>query len=65
MITLTISYDPATGQLGLKGPVGDKVACLGVMEMAKHALLSGRPSESKPALVVAGPVIPDLSQKRG
>jgi len=63
-ITVTLHDD---GKLGIEGPVSDKLTCLGLLEAAKHALLSRTPEAVKamPKLVMPGPVIPDLSHKRG
>jgi hypothetical protein len=66
-ITVTLHDD---GKLGIQGPVGDKLMVLGLLEAAKHALLSRTPEAVKDLpdarrLVVAGPVIPDLAKQRG
>ena len=45
MIQIVISFDPITKEVQVKGPIEDKVFCLGVIEMAKYAIQSQIPSK--------------------
>lgn len=43
VVTLTIRFNPQSGETQIHGPLGDKVFCLGVLELAKQAVLSFKP----------------------
>ena len=56
MITLTISFDPKTGKLDVRGPLGDRILCLGLMEAAKDQILSYVPPDPKLVSIANGAV---------
>lgn len=37
-VKLTIALDPSTGQVNVNGPIGDRLLCFGLLEMAKEAI---------------------------
>ena len=37
-LTLTITFDQTTGQVGVNGPIQNPLLCMGMMEMAKKAI---------------------------
>lgn len=41
-IRITITFDPGNGQIGLQGPIQDPILFMGMLEMAKAALLEAR-----------------------
>jgi hypothetical protein len=55
-LDITLGSD---GSLNVNGPVENKVACLGLLELAKHAVLTHDPRQ-----VAAAPVGIDLSHLR-
>ena len=54
VITLTVTFDPATGQVQVTGPIQDKILCCGLLEMAKSTVLKQEVSRIIPALVQKG-----------
>jgi hypothetical protein len=38
IVTLTIQMNQATRQIGVQGPIEDKLFCYGLLEMAKEAI---------------------------
>ena len=38
MIEIHISFNPENGAVNVNGPIGDKIACYGVLEAAKDAI---------------------------
>jgi len=53
-IQLVVTLDPATGNIQLTGPVNDRILVMGLLEMAKVALLS-QPAPS--SIVVPQPIV--------
>ena len=48
VVTLSISYSPSTGQLGIYGPIRtDPIMCMGLLDMAKFQILARQESESR------------------
>jgi hypothetical protein len=37
-IELVISFDQTTGQVGVSGPINDRILCYGLLEMAREAI---------------------------
>lgn len=53
LATLEITWDPNTGNVGLKADEANQMELLGMMEMAAHALLSARKNtDGAPHLLV-------------
>lgn len=44
---LVITLDPATGSVQVSGPIGNRLVCYGMLEMAKEAIQGHAPSEAK------------------
>lgn len=42
--TLSISYSPSTGSLGIYGPLGDRPFCLYLLEMARIQIMTKPPA---------------------
>lgn len=38
VVTLVITMDQLTGQVNVTGPIQNTILCMGMIEMAKHAL---------------------------
>lgn len=38
-ISLTVTFDPSTGRIGLNAPMDQRMMCYGMLEMAKEILL--------------------------
>lgn len=65
-IVLKIMLDPATGQLGVEGPLDKALLALGMIESAKHIILThqNKAVEPKPDLVIAqGDAALDFARK--
>lgn len=50
MITLTVTFDPPTGQIQIVGPIQDKILCCGLLEMAKNTILKQETPKIIPVL---------------
>lgn len=55
-IELTIVFCPQTGQISLNGPMGNKLMCYGMLEMAKDLVRSYDPAKQSQILVPAMPL---------
>jgi hypothetical protein len=54
-LVIQLNIDGSGGQsIGLKGPLNDKVLCLGMLEMGKDAILNAKP-DSGIAVVQSSP----------
>ena len=51
LIKLTISFDKTSVQVNVSGPIGDKLFCFGLLEMAKECIQLHAQNESKRILV--------------
>lgn len=60
-VMLTISVDEK-GQVGVNGPIQDKILCLGLMELAKVAVLEYNP-DTRVAATPMGPRVVEPSKK--
>ena len=43
LVTLTISYNPQTGQIAVNGPLDQKVLCYGLLEAARDTIKDLKP----------------------
>lgn len=56
MLTLTITYDPQTAQIGVSGPINDKTLCYGMLESAKDAIRDHCAKQAS-GIIQAGPAL--------
>ena len=54
-VKLVISFDPATGQVNVNGPINDKLFCFGLLELAKEAVTKYCTQQAK-QIMVARPI---------
>ena len=45
MIQIIVTFDPATKEVQVQGPVQEKVLCCGMLDMAKEAIIRQEPSK--------------------
>ena len=53
---LTIALDPSTGQVNVNGPIGDRLLCFGLLEMAKEAI-NAHALQAQKQILVARPML--------
>ncbi len=44
LVTMTVTFDPQTGNVNVNGPIQDKIFCYGVLELAKDAIRRYNPN---------------------
>ncbi len=61
VITLMITFDRATGEIQVNGPVQDKLFCMGILECAKDAVRDYKlPKEQSNILKFSG-ILPKMT----
>jgi hypothetical protein len=65
-VRLVIELEPKSGEIGLQGPLENRLLCVGMLELAKSMVLQQQPKapEEKPRVLPVS-VIPDLVKSRG
>jgi hypothetical protein len=58
VLTLTITFDQTTGQVGVNGPIQNPLLCMGMMEMAKHAIHKFKDESAKGQRIVPATAMP-------
>lgn len=53
-VELTIVFDPQTGAVNARGPIDNKLLCMGMLEMGKKAILDHDPARV-PGILLAQP----------
>lgn len=56
---LVIRLDPQTGNITVKGPVHDRILCLGLLELAKEAIALSAAKQNKSNILLS-PNVPGL-----
>lgn len=56
VVTMVITLNQATRQLGLQGPLEDKLFCFGMLELAKEAVIDHH-KKMQGQILVARPVV--------
>lgn len=51
-IEISIVFDPNTGRVLVNGPINEKILCLGIMEMAKRAIMDFNPATTGGGILV-------------
>jgi hypothetical protein len=59
-LTLTIAMNPETGQVDVNGPIGDRIFCFGLMELAKEAI-NNHAKDQQSRILLARPKIAGVS----
>lgn len=47
VVQLLIEWVPGSGEVAVQGPVGDKILCYGLLGMARDAIASWKPPETR------------------
>lgn len=58
MIRMVLEYEPATSTLNVNGPLQDRIQCLGLLELAKDAVLNFKANEALVVPVGSLPMLP-------
>jgi hypothetical protein len=58
VLTLSITLDQATGQVGVNGPIQNPMICMGMLEMAKKAIHDFSTEQAKGARIVPAKSMP-------
>lgn len=56
-ITLTITFDPASGAVNVSGPIQDRILCLGMLELAKEAMAAEAKRQASQILIARPKVV--------
>jgi hypothetical protein len=58
VLTLAITFDQTTGQVGVNGPIQNPLLCMGMMEMAKNAIHKFADETAKGQRIVPATALP-------